>query len=68
MSVGRRVSGLGGALSEHQADWLEMAIAEHHRFKKLLAEVRSLSRQIMRRRFPDTERRRPLNKKVLPRI
>jgi len=27
--------------------------------------MRRLSRQIMRNQFPDTERRRPLNKKVL---
>ena len=53
------------ALSEEQADWLEQAIVEHHRVKQLLAEMRRLSRQIMRARFPDTERRRPLNKKVL---
>ena len=53
------------ALSEEQADWLEKAIAEHRRVKKLLAEMRRLSRQIMRARFPDTERRRPLNRKVL---
>lgn len=53
------------ALSEEQADWLEKAIVEHHRVKRLLAEMRRLSRQIMRARFPDTERRRPLNKKVL---
>lgn len=53
------------ALSEEQADWLEKAIAEHRRLKKLLQEMRRLSRQIMRARFPDTERRTPLNKKVL---
>jgi hypothetical protein len=53
------------ALSEDQADWLEKAIAEHRRVKKLLAEMRRLSRQIMRAQFPDTERRSPLNKKVL---
>lgn len=53
------------ALSEEQADWLEQAIAEHHRVKKLLTEMRRLSRKIMRARFPDTERRSPLNKKVL---
>ena len=53
------------ALSEDQADWLEKAIAEHHRVKALLVEMRRLSRQIMRARFPDTERRRPLSKKVL---
>ena len=53
------------ALSEQQADWLEQAIAEHRRVKKILAEMRRLSRQIMRVRFPDTERRSPLNKKVL---
>lgn len=53
------------ALSADQADWLEKAIAEHRRVKKILAEMRRLSRQIMRASFPDTERRRPLNKKVL---
>ena len=53
------------ALSEEQADWLEKAIAEHRRVKKILAEMRRLSRQIMRARFPDTDRRSPLNKKVL---
>jgi hypothetical protein len=53
------------ALSAEQADWLDKAIAEHRRVKKILAEMRRLSRQIMRARFPDTERRRPLNKKVL---
>jgi hypothetical protein len=53
------------ALSEEQADWLEKAIVEHRRVKKILAEMHRLSRQIMRARFPDTERRSPLNKKVL---
>jgi len=53
------------ALSEEQADWLEKAIAEHRRAKKILEEMRRLSRQIMRARFPDTDRRSPLNKKVL---
>jgi hypothetical protein len=53
------------ALSEEQADWLDQAIAEHRRLKTLLADMRRLSRQIMRARFPDTERRKPLNKKVL---
>jgi len=53
------------ALSEAQADWLEEAIAEHRRVKVILAEMHRISRQIMRARFPDTERRRPLSKKVL---
>ena len=53
------------ALSEEQADWLEKAIAEHRRGKTILVEMHRLSRQIMRASFPDTERRRPLNKKVL---
>jgi hypothetical protein len=53
------------ALSEEQADWLEQAIAEHRRVKTILAEMHRLSRQIMRARFPDTQRRRPLNRKVL---
>ena len=53
------------ALSEEQAEWLENAISTHRRVKTILAEMHRLSRQIMRLRFPDTERRRPLNKKVL---
>jgi hypothetical protein len=53
------------ALSEEQADWLELAIAEHRRAKDILEEMHRLSRQIMRLRFPDAERRKPLNKKVL---
>lgn len=53
------------ALSEAQAAWLETAIAEHRRTKTILAEMHRLSRQIMRRRFPDTFRLKPLNKKVL---
>jgi hypothetical protein len=53
------------ALSEEQADWLDQAIAEHRKLKKLLAEMRRVSRKIMRLRFPDTERRTPLNKRVL---
>ena len=56
------------ALSADQADWLEQAIHEHRRIKKILAEMYLLSRQIMRARFPDTTRRKPLNKKVLPLI
>ena len=53
------------ALSEAQADWLDKAIAEHRRVKSILAEMRLLSRQIMRTQFPDTDRLKPLNKKVL---
>ena len=53
------------ALSEAQADWLEKAITEHRRVKKILGGMRRLSRQIMRARFADTERRSPLSKKVL---
>jgi len=53
------------ALSEDQADWFEQAIAEHRRLKKILAEMYKLSRQIMRHRFPDPQRRKPLNKQVL---
>jgi len=51
--------------SEEQADWLEKAVAEHRLVKKILAEMHVLSRQIMRVQFPDTERRKPINKKVL---
>lgn len=53
------------ALSEEQADWLERAIEEHRKLKTLISQMHRLSRQIMRLRFDDTERRRPLNKRVL---
>lgn len=53
------------ALSEEQADWLEQAIVAHRRFKKIVAEMHRLSRQVMRVRFDNTERRSPLNKSVL---
>ena len=53
------------ALSEEQADWFDQAINEHRRLKKILAEMYKLSRQIMRARFPDTQRRKPLSKEVL---
>jgi hypothetical protein len=52
------------ALSKEQADWLEKAIAEHRRVKSILAEMRRRSRQIMRAHFPDTQRRRPLSRRV----
>ena len=53
------------ALSEPQADWLEAAIVEHRKLKKVIAEMHRLSRQIMRLRFDDTEHRKPINKRVL---
>jgi hypothetical protein len=53
------------ALSEEQADWLEQAIDQHRSLKVILEEMHRLTRQIMRLRFPDTQRRKPLNKKVL---
>jgi hypothetical protein len=53
------------ALSQEQADWLDQAISEHRKLKTLLCEMRRLSRKIMRLRFPDTQRRTALNKKVL---
>lgn len=53
------------ALSEPQADWLEAAIEEHRKLKNLIAAMHRLSRQIMRLRFEDTHRRKPINKRVL---
>jgi len=53
------------ALSEAQADWLELAIEEHRKLKKIVADMHRLSRQIMRLRFKDTKRRKPLNERVL---
>jgi hypothetical protein len=52
-------------LSAAQADWLDQAIAEHRRLKSILTQMDRLSRQIMRARFPDTQRRKPINRKVL---
>lgn len=53
------------ALSPEQADWLESALNEHRRVKKILAEMHLLSRRIMLKKFPDAERRKPLNDKVM---
>lgn len=53
------------ALTEEQADWLEHAIAEHRELKLILTEMHRLSRQVMRLRFDDATRRKPINKKVL---
>lgn len=53
------------ALTEEQADWLERAIAEHRELKSILTEMHRLSRQVMRLRFDDAERRKPINKRVL---
>jgi hypothetical protein len=50
---------------EDRADWLDQAISEHRKLKKILTEMRRLSLKIMRIRFPDTERRPPLNKRLL---
>jgi hypothetical protein len=56
------------ALSAEQANWLEHAIGEHRKLKKILSEMYTLSRKIMRASLPDTERRKTLNKKVLRHI
>jgi hypothetical protein len=53
------------SLNEAQAEWLESAINEHRRVKKALTEMHRLSRRIMLAKFPEAERRKPLNKKVL---
>jgi hypothetical protein len=53
------------SLNEAQAEWLESAINEHRRVKKVLAEMHRLSRRIMLAKFPESERRKPLNRKVL---
>jgi hypothetical protein len=53
------------ALSPEQADWLEAAINEHRRVKAMLAEMHRLSRRIMLTKFPDAERRKPINSKVM---
>ena len=53
------------ALSAEQADWLDQAISEHRRVKIIITEMHRLTRQIMRSRLPDTERRSSLSKKVL---
>lgn len=53
------------ALAEDQADWLERAIAEHRKLKKIVAGMHRLSRQIMYARFAGPQRRKPLSKRVL---
>ena len=53
------------ALSEEQADWMDQAIAQHRELKSILKEMHRISRQVMRLRFPDTKRTKPLNNRVL---
>jgi hypothetical protein len=53
------------SLNGEQAEWLESAINEHRRVKKVLAEMHRLSRRIMLAKFPEAERRKPLNNIVL---
>lgn len=53
------------ALSEDQADWMEQAITHHRKLKTILTEMHRISRQVMRLRFPDPVRNKPLNKRVL---
>lgn len=53
------------ALSIEQADWLETAINENRRVKTILAEMQRISRRVMLIKFPNAERRKQLNNKLI---
>jgi hypothetical protein len=53
------------ALSQPQFEALRQAVANQRKLRKILREMERLSRQIIFASTPDTQRRKPLSKKVL---
>lgn len=53
------------SLSEEQYEWLKQAVANQRKTERLLKQMHQLSRKIMRLKFPDINRRKKLNPKVL---
>ncbi len=54
------------ALSPEQFQAVGIAIANRRKLAKTLTRMENISRQILFSSLPDTRRRKPLNKKVLP--
>lgn len=52
-------------LSGEQYQWLKQAVANQRKLERLLRRMHHVSRKIMRLKFPNTNRRKPLNSKVL---
>lgn len=52
-------------LSEEQYHWLKEAVANQRKLERTLRQMHQISRRIMRLKFPDTDRRKRLNPKVL---
>jgi hypothetical protein len=53
------------ALSQEQYQALKKAVANRRALEKTIAQMEKLSRQILFQTLPDTNRRKPLPKKVL---
>ena len=53
------------ALSPEQYRFLKKAIANRRTLEKTITQMEKLSRQILFENLPDTDRRKPLRKKVL---
>ncbi len=52
-------------LSANQYQWLKEAVANQRKIERVLRQMHRLSRKIMRLKFPDESRRKPLHPKVL---
>ena len=53
------------ALSEAQYHWLRQAVANQRKLERIVAQMQTLSRQILFETVPGVVRRKRLNKKVL---
>ena len=53
------------ALSEQQYHWLRKAVTNQRQLEKIVAQMQTLSRQVLFQSVPGVTRRKPLTKKVL---
>ncbi len=53
------------ALSEQQYRWLRKAVANRRQLDRILAEMQTLSRQVLFKTVPGVTRRKRLGKKIL---
>ena len=53
------------ALSQHQYDWLRLAVTNQRKLEKIIRQMQTLSRQILFETVPGVARRKRLGKKVL---
>lgn len=52
-------------LTEEQYQWLKQAVANQRKLERMLKLMHQISRKIMGLRFPNNNRRKPLNENVM---